>query len=712
MGGDKKKLPNVPKKPPGPYLEFTKEERKKVREDLGPSASVVEVGRELGRRWKNLPLAEKETFQKRSKENVAKYEAEKKEWNGRLPPKKPLSPYLEFVEVERAVILAEVGTISFSELGKELGRRWKNLPEIEKEVFKIKGKENWTVYSEELSKFQQETNVAALASSGTTAHGDQGPGDVAEAAPKQLLEPVAAPSAVPVAADLGFAKQRFFPWHPALKTGELARGSRITVTYFGTAENGTVDKDKWVSYSEQSVARICSPYLMKKTSFKKGLEQMKVMLDKINTGRGEEILGRGVGFVEQPVGRKLVKLSKDGLMKDEEMNLRLMKDKVVEVKDGKFKYACQDCNWRGKYLNRAKAHARDCGSRRRENKKRPRSTQYECSAEGCSLAFSKLKQLQNHYRLSHFKAQEGGYKCLPCKQVFSLWRTFKRHRELKHGDHPSSYVCSYCSYKTSRKDNLSRHTKLVHGVDVFVSRILDKIIEEVIAGKDGDDGKEDFEPAAETVGVISEYEKIRNARVAEIDEEFRRLFPEIKKKRTPVLKTRKKKAEDRRKKAVPVASMTRRSLRCASVVDIDVVEVPTTSQSEDGVLEIVVEENPDMPMAGGDHGQPIGTDELDGGVVVPSELGKHGCIPCNMAFKRSAHLKRHVDLVHKERSRPVICPRTWCAAQFSSVFEMIKHKQTCLLLCPYPDCQKSFKREALFSAHQRNHLAQTKRMSD
>ena len=62
--------------------------------------------------------------------------------------------------------------------------------------------------------------------------------------------------------DLGFAKQRFYPWHPALKTNSVARGSRISVTYFGTAQTGTVDKAKWVPYSELSEAKICSPLLL------------------------------------------------------------------------------------------------------------------------------------------------------------------------------------------------------------------------------------------------------------------------------------------------------------------------------------------------------------------------------------------------------------------------------------------------------------------
>ena len=51
----KQKDPLAPKKPIGPYLEFAKEERVKVLAELG-SMTIGEVGKELGKRWKNLPL--------------------------------------------------------------------------------------------------------------------------------------------------------------------------------------------------------------------------------------------------------------------------------------------------------------------------------------------------------------------------------------------------------------------------------------------------------------------------------------------------------------------------------------------------------------------------------------------------------------------------------------------------------------------------------
>ena len=102
----------------------------------------------------------------------------------------------------------------------------------------------------------------------------------------------------------------------------------------------------------------------------------------------------------------------------------------------------------------------------------------------------------------------------------------------------------------------------------------------------------------------------------------------------------------------------------------------------------------------------------DAGNLELGFLGKYGCVPCGMKFRDRGNLKRHVKQMHEVRSTPVICPRTWCQAEFSILANMMKHKETCFLVCPYPGCQKTFRMESRFSAHQRAHLVMTRRMSD
>ena len=94
------------------------------------------------------------------------------------------------------------------------------------------------------------------------------------------------------------------------------------------------------------------------------------------------------------------------------------------------------------------------------------------------------------------------------------------------------------------------------------------------------------------------------------------------------------------------------------------------------------------------------------------DLGKHGCIPCELRFRDAGNLKRHVDLVHMARLDPIPCPRPWCEAKFLILAEMNKHKVDCVLVCPYSDCMKRFIRSDKFAGHQRAHKVMAKRMAD
>jgi hypothetical protein len=79
--------------------------------------------------------------------------------------------------------------------------------------------------------------------------------------------------------------------------------------------------------------------------------------------------------------------------------MRFMREKIVESQEVPFKWRCLDCPWKGKYQHKAKAHARDCGSRKKEISKKSTVKKYECSGGGgCNLAFPLLSQLQTHYR--------------------------------------------------------------------------------------------------------------------------------------------------------------------------------------------------------------------------------------------------------------------------------------------------------------------------
>ena len=66
--------------------------------------------------------------------------AQRKKGKDPLAPKLPLSSYMEFAKEERPRVLVDLGSIPLGEVGKELGRRWRDLSKEERETFETKSK--------------------------------------------------------------------------------------------------------------------------------------------------------------------------------------------------------------------------------------------------------------------------------------------------------------------------------------------------------------------------------------------------------------------------------------------------------------------------------------------------------------------------------------------------------------------------------------------
>ena len=430
------KDPLAPKPPLNAYMEFVKEERPKIHSELG-SITTKEMGRELGERWKNLNDDEREKFLKRSRDNQEQYRIRKIEYEktnkkqkNPLTPKLPLSSYMEFAMSERPKILSDLGNLTLGEIGKEMGRRWKCLDRQKKEIFEKKSKENRERYEKELELFQhnsalnQEVTVPhiphtlpapnshpferitpspsdpeldppCLPSNPSPPHPYQDP-QVPNLPSRSDLQPALQSSSQPIKlADLGFAKQDGFDWHPALKTGAIARGTRVKVTFFGTGQVATVNKSSWLLYSDHAEAKIKTKKLFKSITFVTALEQMKSLKDKIL--QGSPVTTSGIGFEPQMAGRRFKSLNKDHLQSEEEENSRKMEKKMFQ-KEGSSLWNCRDCAWQGKFRHKAKAHARDCGQRKRINQKKSRGKEYECSNADCDQSFALKSQLSKHYR--------------------------------------------------------------------------------------------------------------------------------------------------------------------------------------------------------------------------------------------------------------------------------------------------------------------------
>ena len=414
MGKKRPKDPLAPKPPLNCYMEYALEERSEVLKDLG-QVSSKEVGKEIGSRWKKLTEEEKQKYVVKSKKNQEIYKVEKQNYEKNKPveltpssdtsmnqkkkkkhplaPKLPLSSYMEFAKEQRPRVLADIGNLSVTEVGKEMGRQWQKLGDLEKKVYEDKYRENRAKYKIEMEAFD-----IILAEEQDDSSLELDPpelivADKALSSPQQEDQSTSEANTIKLE-HIGFAKQKGFSWHPALKTDALARGTRVKITFFGTGEQGTVDKKNWIVFSEQSLAKM-SAKLVKTAPFQTGLGQLRSLRDKILSDAA--VTSSGIGFTPHMGTRRFRSLDKEHLQTEEMENTRQMEKKMYLEGGGKL-WRCRDCAWKGQFRHRAKAHSRDCGQRKRASKRRCQDKKYECSNETCDMIFAMRSQLLKHYR--------------------------------------------------------------------------------------------------------------------------------------------------------------------------------------------------------------------------------------------------------------------------------------------------------------------------
>ena len=398
--------PAAPKPPLNPYLEFSQEERKKILLEAG-TRTTTEIAKEIGSRWRALPKEEKEVFEKRFRDNKEKFMNLKmayeentdkpenevlavvkpKKKRDPLAPKQPLSSFMEFGKEERKKIFSELGSLSLADVGRELGRRWRDISKEEKLRFDLKSRENRETFEREKNSSKQNDPDLATTDVDAFPQDEDLPG---------ASSPSDSPSSI-LLSDLGFAQQKKYPFHPALKTGTIANGTRVRVTFFGTGQSVTVDKSKWVVFSKQSEDRIKTPSQMKSLAFKNGLEQMRSLCEKLQSDEGTAITSPGIEFTPQIGGRIFKTLNKDHLQQEEEENMVQM-GKKMRKDEGGLLWVCRDCGWRGRYCHRAKAHARSCGQRKKVSTKKSKEKKFQCSNGACGLSFGLRSHLVRHYR--------------------------------------------------------------------------------------------------------------------------------------------------------------------------------------------------------------------------------------------------------------------------------------------------------------------------
>merc|ERR1711894_530905 len=122
-----KKDKDAPKRAMSAFFLFAQDERPKVKA-ANASASIGDIGKELGARWAKCPTAAKAGYEKKAaalkvkqQAEMAKYKAAKAKAAG---PKRALSAFFMFAADERAKVVAANPSASIGEIGKELGARW------------------------------------------------------------------------------------------------------------------------------------------------------------------------------------------------------------------------------------------------------------------------------------------------------------------------------------------------------------------------------------------------------------------------------------------------------------------------------------------------------------------------------------------------------------------------------------------------------------
>lgn len=130
-----------------PYIVFSMEKRKElIAENPSMKSDIGGVSKLIGKAWKELSAAEKEKYSKKGASMKTKKKSKKTKKTKvsddvevkktrKSGKKRALSGFMKFCQKERASVMKENPDIKFTEVGKELGKRWQALSEGEKKKF-------------------------------------------------------------------------------------------------------------------------------------------------------------------------------------------------------------------------------------------------------------------------------------------------------------------------------------------------------------------------------------------------------------------------------------------------------------------------------------------------------------------------------------------------------------------------------------------------
>ena len=190
-----KKDPNAPKRPRTAYTYFMLDVRAKLATE-NPTFGFGEIGRLVGQKYKELTTEEKEVYDNQASEDKERYEKEMENYTppdadsdddedddvsskasgkktaGKKPakkkvkkdpnaPKKGLSTYMLFCKDMRSILKEESPELTFGELGKLLGQKYKELSAEEKAKYDVLAAADKVRYERENKVYESKKSTDA-----------------------------------------------------------------------------------------------------------------------------------------------------------------------------------------------------------------------------------------------------------------------------------------------------------------------------------------------------------------------------------------------------------------------------------------------------------------------------------------------------------------------------------------------------------------------
>ncbi|KAJ6244759.1 high mobility group protein dsp1 [Anaeramoeba flamelloides] len=156
------------------FMIFNKEINHKVRKEF-PKMDFSEISKECSKRWRNLTEKEKQVYIDKSEKDKIRYERAMNEFLNRYPdaarkkptkrssrgkkdPNKPKGVRTSYQFYSSAVwkyVKKDYPDYSTGGISKEIGKRWKELPEKDKEKYVRKSDQDKIRYEKELKEYNR-----------------------------------------------------------------------------------------------------------------------------------------------------------------------------------------------------------------------------------------------------------------------------------------------------------------------------------------------------------------------------------------------------------------------------------------------------------------------------------------------------------------------------------------------------------------------------